>query len=47
MVSGCVRFLRKLALTFGSFLVSTVAFVRKVSRIFQVFYLGHCCGERT
>lgn len=40
MVSGCVGLLGKLALTFGSFLVPTVAFVRKVSRIFQVFYLG-------
>ena len=37
MVSGCVGFLPKLALTFGSFLVRTVAFVRKLSRIFQVF----------
>jgi hypothetical protein len=36
MVSGCVGFVGVFALTFGSFLVRTIPFVRKVSRIFQV-----------
>ena len=36
MVSGCGGFVRVFALTFGSFLVRTAPFVRKVSRIFQV-----------
>jgi hypothetical protein len=36
MVSGCVGFLRKFALTLGPSLPETVPFVRKVSRIFQV-----------
>ena len=36
MVSGCVGFIGVFARTFGSFPVRTAAFVRKVSRIFQV-----------
>jgi hypothetical protein len=39
MVSGCVGFVRVFARTFGSFLVRTAAYVRKVSRIFQVLTL--------
>ena len=36
MVSGCIGFVGVFALTFGPSLVGMVAFVRKVSRIFQV-----------
>ena len=36
MVSGCVGFVGVFALTFGPSLVGMVAFVRKVSTIFQV-----------
>ena len=36
MVSGCVGFVGVFGLTLGLFLVRTAAFVRKVSRIFQV-----------
>ena len=36
MVSGCVGFDGVFALTFGSSLLGTARFVRKVSRIFQV-----------